>query len=91
MLSIPGSSIIAVVVSNGVMVVASAHARKICASRVGARRGRAGVAPIRCASAEGRPRGRVGDRPMRWILPMTALRVTPISPAIWLQVSPAVT
>src|SRR5436305_6024879 len=29
------------------------------------------------------------DRPRRFILPMTALRVTPISRAIWLQVSPA--
>src|SRR5580700_1125843 len=30
----------------------------------------------------GAPAGRAGDKPRRWILPMTALRVTPISAAI---------
>ena len=35
--------------------------------------------------------GRPGPKPRRWILPMTALRVTPISAAIWLQVRPAPT
>ena len=30
----------------------------------------------------GAPAGRAGDRPRRWILPMTAFRVTPISAAI---------
>ena len=37
------------------------------------------------------PAGRPGERPRRWILPMTALRVTPIWAAIWLQVRPEVT
>ena len=45
-----------------------------------------------CQRRRGRRPGRPPvDRPSRWILPMTALRVTPISAAIWLQVSPAVT
>ncbi len=37
------------------------------------------------------PAGLPGDRPSRWILPITALRVTPISAAIWLQVRPETT
>jgi hypothetical protein len=54
------------------------------------RDGRAGDRAARIRPGIG-PRLRPGERPRRLILPMTALRVTPISAAIWLQVSPAVT
>jgi hypothetical protein len=53
----------------------------------GSRGGRTCGGHARAGTAAGRP----GDRPRRWILPMTALRVTPISAAIWLQVRPATT
>ncbi len=49
------------------------------------RRARGGQ--LRAGDAAGRP----GPMPRRWILPMTALRLTPISAAIWLQDSPATT
>ena len=39
----------------------------------------------------GVPGDRSGLRPRRWILPMMALRVTPISAAIWLHVRPLTT
>src|SRR5215510_7052400 len=48
--------------------------------------GRASLAARRICAAS-RSRGR--DSPIRFILPITELRVTPISRAIWLQVSPA--
>src|SRR5258705_1819570 len=50
--------------------------------------GRASVAARLCSGCL--PITSLGrDRPRRFILPMTALRVTPISRAVWLHESPA--
>jgi hypothetical protein len=81
--------------TGGASVAAAGSARASAATACRMRAIRDGRAGARVRAVRIRPGIAPGlrpvDRPRRLILPMTALRVTPISAAIWLQVIPAVT